>query len=265
MTNRVLVVDDEPVVRSFLVRVREQEGYAVQAAHNGHEALQRLEELPFDVLLTDITMDQLDGVQRLAQTRDRYPNIAVILLTGHATVQSAVEALRLGAHDYLLKAAKNEDILAAVASGLKTRARQRRTARLEQVAGEMLRLMQDDPDTNARTTSVISCGLLQIDPEAHRATLNDAPLNLTPTEFRLLTAFAREPGTAIAWIPAGRSGFAHSLQASRRLMFCPEAIIKPSMLTFRKRRNRNLSIPCHCLASPNNASGHTLRLFMAFL
>jgi DNA-binding response OmpR family regulator len=200
MTNRVLVVDDEPVVRSFLVRVLEQEGYAVQAAHNGHEALQRLEESPFDVLLTDIKMDQLDGVQLLAQTRDRYPDMAVILLTGHATVQSAVEALRLGAHDYLLKPAKNEDILAAVASGLKARVRQRRTARLEQVAGEMLRLMQDDPDTNASATPVISCGLLQIDPEAHRATLNDAPLNLTPTEFRLLTAFAREPGTAIDYV-----------------------------------------------------------------
>jgi DNA-binding response OmpR family regulator len=145
-------------------------------------------------------MDQLDGVQLLAQTRARYPDIAVILLTGHATVQSAVEALRLGAHDYLLKPAKNEDILAAVASGLEARARQRRTARLKQVAGEMLRVMQDDLDTNPRDPSIISCGPLQIDPEAYRATLNDDPLNLTPTEFRLLTAYARAPGAALDFV-----------------------------------------------------------------
>jgi DNA-binding response OmpR family regulator len=195
-----LVVDDEPVLRSFLVRVLEQEGYAAQAAHNGREALHWLEQSPFDVLLTDIKMDQLDGVQLLAEVRARYPDMAVILLTGHATVQSAVDALRLGAHDYLLKPAKNEDILAAVASGLEARARQRRTARLEQVAGEMLRVMQDDPDTNPRDRSVILCGPLQIDPEAYRATLNDDPLNLTPTEFRLLAAFAREPGTAIDYV-----------------------------------------------------------------
>jgi DNA-binding response OmpR family regulator len=200
MTSKVLVVDDEPVVRSFLVRVLEQEGYAAQAAHNGREALQRLDESPYDVLLTDIKMDQLDGVQLLAQTRSRHPEIAVILLTGHATVQSAVEALRLGAHDYLLKPAKNEDILAAVASGLEARARQRRTARLEQVAGEMLRVMQDDVDTDPRDASIISCGPLQIDPEAYRATLNNEPLDLTPTEFRLLAAFAREPGTALDYV-----------------------------------------------------------------
>jgi len=200
MTHSVLVVDDEPVVRSFLVRVLEQAGYAAQAATNGREALQRLDESPYGVLLTDIKMDQLDGVQLLAQVRTRYPDMAVILLTGHATVQSAVEALRLGAHDYLLKPAKNEDVLNAVASGLEARARQRRTARLEQAAGEMLRVMQDNQEPDPRDTPVISCGSLRIDPEAFRATLDGEPLNLTPTEFRLLTAFAREPGTALDYV-----------------------------------------------------------------
>jgi len=165
-------------------------------------------------------MDQLDGVQLLAQTRARYPDIAVILLTGHATVQSAVEALRLGAHDYLLKPAKNEDILAAVASGLEARARQRRTARLEQVAGEMLRVMQDDLPTDPHDTPIISCGPLQIDPEAYRATLNDDSLNLTPTEFRLLMAFAHEPGTALDFVQLVRDacGYTCSRQEAREII-----------------------------------------------
>jgi DNA-binding response OmpR family regulator len=200
MTNKVLVVDDEPVVRSFLVRVLEQAGYAAQAAHNGREALHQLEQSPFDVLLTDIKMDQLDGVQLLAQARARYPEVAVILLTGHATVQSAVEALRLGAHDYLLKPAKNEDILAAVASGLEARARQRRAAQLEEVAAQMLRVMQDEPGPVAPDTSIVSCGILQLDPEAYLVTLGGEPLDLTPTEFRLLLAFTRAPGVALDYV-----------------------------------------------------------------
>lgn len=220
MTGKVLVVDDEPVVRSFLVRVLEQEGYAAQAVHNGREALRRLEESPFDVLLTDIKMDQLDGVQLLAQTRSRYPDVAVVLLTGHATVQSAVEALRLGAHDYLLKPAKNEDILAAVASGLGARARARRAARLEQAASEISRVMRDDLDVTSPDTPVISCGPLQIDPEAYRATLNDDPLNLTPTEFRLLVAFAREPGTALDYVHLVQSacGYTCTRQEAREII-----------------------------------------------
>lgn len=200
MTHSVLVVDDEPVVRSFLVRVLEQAGYAAQAATNGREALQRLDESPFDALLTDIKMDQLDGVQLLAQVRARHPDMVVILLTGHATVQSAVEALRLGAHDYLLKPAKNEDVLSAVASGLEARARARRAAQLEQAASEISRILHDAPDTAPRDTPIISYGPLQIDPEAYRATLDSEPLSLTPTEFRLLAALAGEPGTVLDYV-----------------------------------------------------------------
>jgi DNA-binding response OmpR family regulator len=201
MTSKVLVVDDEPVVRSFLVRVLEQAGYTAQAAPNGREALHRLEATPFDVLLTDIKMDQLDGVQLLAQSKTYYPDLVVILLTGHATVQSAIEALRLGAHDYLLKPAKNEDILAAVASGLEVRAQQRRAAQLEQVAAQMLRVLTPgEPGPAVSENRVIACGALQLDPDAYQVTLNGEPLDLTPTEFRLLLALARAPGVALDYV-----------------------------------------------------------------
>ncbi len=220
MTSKVLVVDDEPVVRSFLVRVLEQAGYTSLAAPNGREALHRLEETPFDVLLTDIKMDQLDGVQLLAQAKARYPDLAVILLTGHATVQSAIEALRLGAHDYLLKPAKNEDILAAVASGLEARAQQRRAAQLEQVAAQVLRVMQDELSPDAPEPSIVSCGLLQLDPEAYRVTLDGERLDLTPTEFRLLLALTRVPGIAFDYIRLVQlaSGYTCSHQEAREII-----------------------------------------------
>jgi DNA-binding response OmpR family regulator len=180
--------------------VLEQAGYAAQAAPNGREALQRLEEASFDVLLTDIKMDLLDGAQLLAQAKARYPEMAVVLLTGHATVESAVEALRLGAHDYLLKPAKNDDILAAVASGLEARARQRRAAQLEQMAVQVLRVMQDEPSPVPPGASIVSCGPLRLDPEAHLVTLYGERVDLTPTEFRLLLALMRAPGATLDYV-----------------------------------------------------------------
>jgi DNA-binding response OmpR family regulator len=202
--NRVLVVDDEPVIRSFLVRVLEREGYEVRAASNGHEALDYLEATSFDLLLTDIKMDQLDGVELLRQAKARQPDLAVILLTGHATVSSAVAALRQGAHDYLIKPVRNEDLVMAVADGLEDRSRQQRRDRLELVAAEMLDAMQS-PDTEATPIStpgkrIVACNRLTLDIAAYTASLDGEPLNLTPTEFRLLLELCRVPGVTLDYV-----------------------------------------------------------------
>ncbi len=202
--NRVLIVDDELVIRSFLVRVLEHEGYDVQAASNGHEALDYLEATAFDLLLTDIKMDQLDGVELLRQAKAQQPDLSVILLTGHATVSSAVAALRQGAYDYLLKPVRNEDLVTAVAAGLEERTRQQRRDRLEQVAAQMLDVMQspETEDTQASTAGerLVVCGGLKLDIAAYTASMDDDPLNLTPTEFRLLLELSRAPGVAFDYV-----------------------------------------------------------------
>lgn len=203
-SSKVLVVDDEPVIRSFLVRVLEGEGYQVQAARDGREALQFLEAISFDLLLTDIKMENLDGVELLHEARTRYPDLAVILLTGHATVQSAVNALRRGAHDYLLKPVKNEDILNAVAAGLEARARQQRRERLEGIAAQMLEVVERDDLTDSADSltrkPVIRCGGLELDLAAYRVTLDGEPLELTPTEFRLLAELSQLPGATLDYV-----------------------------------------------------------------
>jgi two-component system alkaline phosphatase synthesis response regulator PhoP len=149
-------------------------------------------------------MDQLDGVELLRQAKVRHPDLSVILLTGHATVSSAVAALRHGAYDYLLKPVKNEDLVTAVAAGLDERARQQRRNRLEQVAAQMLNAMQpSDPDREPAITSAdltVICGGLQMNAAAYRAILDGNPLDLTPTEFRLLLELSRAPGTAFDYI-----------------------------------------------------------------
>ncbi len=199
---KLLVVDDEATIRNFLVRVLEREGYQVQAAQDGREALHYLEATPFDLLLTDIKMDRLDGVELLREARQRHPDLAVILLTGHATVASAIAALREGAYNYLLKPVKNEDILAAVAEGLRERAHQQRRDQLERIASQMLEVVRPEPGgaAPASLSSSIMYAGLKLDPATYTATLHNHPLDLTPTEFRLLHHLGAAPGVPFDYV-----------------------------------------------------------------
>src|SRR5262245_4964556 len=103
MIGSVLVVDDMPAVREMLTRALSSEGYRVASAGSGEEALSRIAEQDFDVILTDILMPGIGGLEVLERSRRLSPRAAVILITGHATLDTAVAALRRGACDYLEK------------------------------------------------------------------------------------------------------------------------------------------------------------------
>lgn len=218
---RLLVVDDEVSIRSFIVRVLERAEYAVESAADGQEALERLSAGTFDLLLTDIKMDRLDGVDLLREARQRYPGLAVILFTGHATVPSAVEALRQGAYDYLLKPVKNEDILKAVSDALDDRTRERRRDQLESIAGQLMQIMGDEEAVITHEPETkITIGELELDTSAYIARLNNERLDLTPTEFRLLSELARTPGAALEFVALVQSacGYTCSRQEAREII-----------------------------------------------
>jgi two-component system response regulator AtoC len=99
----VLVVDDEEGIRSFLAEALLDEGHHVQEAADGEEALRALSRQGFEVVLTDLTMPRLDGMGLLARLRQEQPEIEVIVLTAHGTVDTALQAMKLGAFDYLQK------------------------------------------------------------------------------------------------------------------------------------------------------------------
>ncbi|MBU0508600.1 response regulator, partial [bacterium] len=99
----ILLVDDDPLVLAGFREILSREGYDVTAVISGHEAIERLERQPYDVVLTDLLMPRVSGLDVLRCTREKHPECMVIVVTGYASVRSAVEALRLGAHDYLIK------------------------------------------------------------------------------------------------------------------------------------------------------------------
>ncbi len=123
---RILIVDDEPAIRLFLEEELSQAGYEVTTAASGEEALARLQKNPVDLILLDLKMGGMDGLQVMAEVSRRPLPPVVILLTAHASLDSAIEAMRRGGHDYLLKPCRTEELLASVERGM---ARRRATLR----------------------------------------------------------------------------------------------------------------------------------------
>jgi DNA-binding response OmpR family regulator len=118
---RVLVVDDEPVPRMTVTRALNLMGYRADEAASGVEALRKLTSGYYDLMLLDLRMPGLDGVEVLRQARTRSPDTLVIILTAHATLDSAIAAVRFGAVDYLLKPYSIRDTEAAIARALENR------------------------------------------------------------------------------------------------------------------------------------------------
>ncbi len=121
MADAILVADDEPGVRESLAEVLRDAGYTVETAADGSAALAALEGHDFSVVLTDLRMPGADGLTVLRRAREISPQTVGLVMTAHASVESAVEALRSGATDYILKPVIFEDLLAKVARLLEYR------------------------------------------------------------------------------------------------------------------------------------------------
>ena len=111
---QVLVVDDEEIARTNMEYILSREGHQVKTAANGLEALEIAKEQVFDLILTDLKMDKMDGLQLLESVKEVAPHAAVIMITGFATVDTAVQAMQKGAVHYLSKPIKIEDLRATV-------------------------------------------------------------------------------------------------------------------------------------------------------
>ncbi|MGB9724012.1 MAG: response regulator transcription factor [Chloroflexia bacterium] len=174
----ILVVEDEPGVLQPLRDILQRAGYVVTAVDSGEAALDEIARQEFDLALIDIKLKGISGMEVLAVLRERSPDTVAIILTAHATLETAVEALRQGAHDYLFKPCRTEELLESVRSGLLKR---RSQSPAQVSAGSPL-----PPATPARRVG------LEVDIERHRITLDGQVLNLSPTEFNLLAHLARE-------------------------------------------------------------------------
>ncbi len=106
----MLLVDDEAALRSALQQGLSKDGYQVEVAGSADEALKKLAEKPFDLVLTDLQMPGASGLDLIASIRARHPDVLSIVMTGYATLDAAVEAIKLGAYDFIQKPFRLEDV-----------------------------------------------------------------------------------------------------------------------------------------------------------
>jgi DNA-binding response OmpR family regulator len=219
-TAHVLVVDDEGAIRYSVSKTLQRIGYEVDEASSGEEALDMMGKREYEVILTDIRMPGLTGVDLLKRIKDISADAIVILMTGYASLGTAVESLRLGAHDYLIKPSSSQDIRQSVARGVeRARNLRRRRALLDAIRSNVFELTradveainaayedEDHPPIEQRfenttvdaVNSNMTLGPLTIYPGRYQISVGDQPIDLTPTEFDLLLYLAAHRGRVVS-------------------------------------------------------------------
>lgn len=212
---RVLIVDDDETLRSSVAEILAEAGYEIAEAGNGLKALAALkQDANFDVVLTDMKMPEMDGPALLSELRVHYPDISVIMMTGQGTIDTAVQAMREGAVNYLLKPTNKRQLLESVrdAVNLRTGKMQQR-ALMDQVVSNLQALglyhpnLQDalhqhttaQPNAPKVDERFLQVRDLMIDQHRLVALHQGKLLELTPTEFEILYCLVQAQGRVVTF------------------------------------------------------------------
>ncbi len=118
VSKKIIIIDDEKIVGDMIKRVLDQEGYYVETFTDSTLALQRIKEEPFDLVITDLKMDKVSGMDILREVNERYPGTKVIMLTAYATLDAAIEAIREKIFDFFPKPVKITDLKSSIKKAL---------------------------------------------------------------------------------------------------------------------------------------------------
>jgi two-component system, OmpR family, response regulator len=223
METRVLLVEDDDRARELLADVLAGAGYQVTTAASGEVALELLERQDVDVVVTDINMRRVDGVQVLEAAREKPWPPHVILLTGFSSLETSIAALRAGAHDYLLKPCSPPDLLACVARAVQRRAAEiRQASALQSIAQGLAQLRQLEPDSTPTPAAppstaeaperFLRIGALLIDCFRHAISFRGEALHVTPLEYALLRCLAEDEGRVIGYAEIVRRTHGHTVE-----------------------------------------------------
>jgi len=204
-SGHILIIDDEPALRKTLARVLQQAGFEVTTAENGEQGISFLENTNFDLAYMDLRMPGLSGLDVLNIIHTKYPNLPVILFTAQPDLNSAVEALRRGATDYLLKPLRPEIIIERTKAILATQQKEKRkreiTAQIEELQTELKSLEsgenQEVKQTNSLSDRFLKRGNLVLDLHARRLNIGERGIILPPTSFDYLLVLARHSPNAV--------------------------------------------------------------------
>jgi DNA-binding response OmpR family regulator len=164
------VVDDERGIRFFLKKTLEKDGHIVEGAASGEDALEKLRDTQFDLMMLDLKLGgHVDGLRVLEAVRWRWPSTIVIMLTAHGSLESATTAIEEGVDGYLLKPVEPDEVREAIKDAIKRRER----------------ILESEAEAQAKKKH-LQRGPFFIDRGKYVATFQGKPLDLTPKEFKLL-------------------------------------------------------------------------------
>ena len=195
MAAHILLVEDEPDIASFVRQGLAEEGYEVDWVIEGEKALELIADDRPDLVLLDIRLPGISGIDVLEVIRDRWPALPVMMLTALDAVEDRVRGLRAGADDYLPKPFDFEELL----------------ARVEALLRRANRVPEDAP-------TVLNHGPLTIDTVAHTCTCAGEPMDLTPKEFDLLAYFMAHPNQALSRETIHRDVWGHDFDRGTNLI-----------------------------------------------
>ena len=201
--SHILVVDDEEPIRITMRDLLRRRGYEVTTAEHGEAALALIHQRPFDLLLLDLKMPGISGIDVANRARERQPDVAIIMLTGHGSLDSALDSMRLGVFDYLLKTSSPRDVLDRVEAALdqlrEARRSQQLMSTLQSVVGELGGGSQPAMQQARPAENWITISDLEISTWNQTVRRGGQTLGLTPTEFRVLVCLAQQAGQVMTF------------------------------------------------------------------
>lgn len=215
---RILIVDDEPNIRFVLTHTLHHEGYILDTAANGSEAIERIQANLYDLILLDLHMEPVGGIEVLHALRKQNWETVVIILTAHGTLESAVEALRLESYDYLFKPATPDAIRKRVREGLEQR---RKILRRQQLVSQIdvlrntLNELENERDSllqPVNTGRFLHSGTLVIDRHHRVVTLDERLLDLTTAEFNILVCLVEAAPNVVSAHQLAKSALEYEIE-----------------------------------------------------
>lgn len=231
----ILLVEDDDTARMLLADVLVGAGYEVTTAPDGETALSLLQQRGFNVIISDIRMHDVDGIEVLSAAKVHEWHPTVILLTGYGSLETAVAALRAGAFDYILKPAAPDTLLACVARAVeRNKGELRQTHAIRIIAQGLAQLQNTTPLThlpapdeamppdNDQDLSIapryVEIGALVIDHFRHTVLFNGQNLHLTPIEYALLSCLAESRGRVVNYCEIVRRTHGHDVDEAAAQM-----------------------------------------------
>jgi len=236
---KVLVVDDEAHIRSGLVRGLNLVGYEAEAAASGNEALALLKQSSYDLMVLDMLMPDIPGVAVMQQAYLLQPELLIVILTGHGTLESAIAAIKSEAIDYLLKPVGIHRIIDAITQALQKRAAHLQKERL----AKALELLQPgtQPVSVATTNGHLLAGPLKLDRSNHLVTIEnewERTVELSKGEAAVLATLMAHPGQTLSCqqLVQGAWGYRANKQEA-------ESVIRPYIFRLRHKLESNPKKP----------------------